>query len=411
MRIHHWSLGSIVKGQTKKMNKETLIIDTFEKFVEYNNGLKGLISLNIDEVDYERNVITVDGCEWDIDTFLFDFVTNKTHYIAKNIKLLKQYEFQRLYSMLYPEEFKENLYYFARNLLMLGETTFILWEFEVAIKSDNTTPFGLTIISYFGSKIRRFVRIPYGITAIGNSIFYAYHQIEKVELPLTIKFIGNEAFQATGLDAIEIPDSVEVICESAFRDCQFLRSVKLSNNLKYLGDHAFENTAIAEISIPGTVKEIGMATFYDNVKLRKVNLSEGLEIINPDAFASTAIERIKIPSTVTVLKGNSFGGCCSLREVKFSEGLKKIDYEAFSFDNYLKEIKIPDSVEEIGDSAFSGCKKLNKINIPINLTELGRNVFKETPIGDTFWHRVTKLSAYDGEELDLESLKGITIEV
>lgn len=63
------------------------------------------------------------------------------------------------------------------------------------------------------------VTIPYGVTELTFGAFKDCESLEYVELPSSLKIIGNRCFMNSGLEAIKIPLHVESIGSRAFSDC------------------------------------------------------------------------------------------------------------------------------------------------------------------------------------------------
>lgn len=76
------------------------------------------------------------------------------------------------------------------------------------------------------------------VTQIAAYGFGSAKHLTKVQLPDTIKIIGNRAFTGCALTSINIPDSVETI-----------------------GNEAFSKVPLVEIAIPDSVKTIGRSAF------------------------------------------------------------------------------------------------------------------------------------------------------
>ena len=77
------------------------------------------------------------------------------------------------------------------------------------------------------------------IVAIGDKAFRKCKRIKKVDLPKTIRIIGEEAFGNTDVD-----------------------DLSLKKGLVKIGDRAFLNNDLKDIHIPEGVQEIGMEAFY-----------------------------------------------------------------------------------------------------------------------------------------------------
>jgi len=354
------------------------LIDNYEKFVEFNNELKSDTRsiINIQSIDYDRSRIWIDTntTSLDLDKFLQTFVTNQSIYITTNIKLLEDYDFSRLYSQTHPEEFKTNLYDYAKNLTLIGETTFMLWDFTVEILSD-----GLAISKYVGSKARNHLVIPFGITEIGKFTFNLADWLKEIELPTTLKKISFRAFADSSLKRVVIPDSVEFIDKGAFISCSNLRQVELPKNLKSIGMLAFADTSITEIKLPNTLARLEAGVFADCRELTKVELPNELQEIGTKVFSGTNLKSVEIPDTTYIIDSRAFSYCHKLRNVKLPNRLQTIGLSAFTNTN-IAEINIPESVRFIGYGAFSNCKRLDKVNLPTVLENVGANAFSNTPI-------------------------------
>ncbi len=188
---------------------------------------------------------------------------------------------------------------------------------------------------------------------------------EVMEIPSSVRYmgrdykvitIGSSAFAHNSiLKEIQIPSTVRTIGEFAFAGNDKLEKVVLNEGLQIIGDGAFtENTALKEIRIPSTVTLIGNEAFYGNDKLEKVVLNEGLQTIGYSSFAfNSALNEISIPSTVRTIGKTAFYENKKMGKVEFNEGLEIIEGGAFAENTALKEIRIPSTVTLIGDEAFA----------------------------------------------------------
>ena len=78
------------------------------------------------------------------------------------------------------------------------------------------------------------IQLPASLRVIGEDAF-AYSSIDKIELPKSLRHIGRHAFQNVDcLTGLEIPDSVRVIEDGAFDSCTDLKYIKLPHNLKII---------------------------------------------------------------------------------------------------------------------------------------------------------------------------------
>ncbi|MBQ0156904.1 MAG: leucine-rich repeat domain-containing protein, partial [Bacteroidales bacterium] len=268
----------------------------------------------------------------------------------------------------------------------------------------------------------------YTVTAIGEDAFYACSKLTSVNIPTTVKSIGNSAFYGTGITDIDIPNSVISIDDNAFQECMDLVSVSFSNNLSTLGSKVFYNcdklksvdlsetlletfgtavfarcyklesvllpnmlkvlpdetfdtycsgcsTYLTSIDIPKSVVSIGKSVFLGRRALRNVTLGDNLISIGTDAFYECGFTTLEIPNSVTTIGNSAFGRCSNLENVKLSNSLKEIPTNCFSYCSKLFSVAIPNSVTSINGSAFSSCSKLGSITIPGSVTTIASNAF------------------------------------
>ena len=94
-------------------------------------------------------------------------------------------------------------------------------------------PEGVSIIGddcFSGMELIESIELPTGIIKIGDNAFSGCMRLKYVSFPETLKSIGNGAFKESGLIEVEIPDSVTTIGKDAFMGCSTLRRVVLPYN-------------------------------------------------------------------------------------------------------------------------------------------------------------------------------------
>jgi hypothetical protein len=187
-----------------------------------------------------------------------------------------------------------------------------------------------------------------------------------ITLPESVIYIGSNAFSnCKNLTSFKIPSLVTVISDNAFADCSNLSSLPGigSSDLSTIGSYAFKGLKITSIVIPASVTTIGEGAFKDCASLTNVTFADG--------------------SLLTTLSPNVFEGCTNLTTVTFIKGplykgsqIKAIGASAFKGCTKLTSPVIPQSVTSIGVSAFEGCTSINQIEIPDSVQNIGNNAFQ-----------------------------------
>jgi len=203
--------------------------------------------------------------------------------------------------------------------------------------------------------------IGYGCTVLRTGAFgrgsespaQNWHVLTSIELPESLKVIGDEAFYCCDeLQEIHIPASVEEICPWAFMDCCSLTNVEIPAGVKKIGERAFlgcekltgihvDPNNANYTSVDGVLFDKQMHTlvsFPDN-RTGAYIIPDGVRVIGESAFFDTYLTGIKIPDSVV-----------------------RIDRTAFDTYRYcrlkLSSVEIPDSVTDIGWGAFNGLKHI-----------------------------------------------------
>ncbi len=286
--------------------------------------------------------------------------------------------------------------------------------------------------------------IPEGTREITIKAFQDCKTLKRINFNKDLRTIKDYAFKnLTELEEIEIPDTVAYIGQRAFENCEKLAKIKMSP-YAYLQSNPFINTAffndeanwedgalylnkhllgvkddltaleikpdtvsiagetftkanIPYITVPSTVKSVGDKAFANNKNIvtvvfkegfeilghyafwsssiKSVNLPESLQIIGGQAFMHSEIEQIIIPDNVIDIGESAFECCDSLKRVVIGKRVGNISAGAFRTCHNLEEITIPDSVWNIGEYAFFYNSKLKKVTIGSNLHQLDYTVF------------------------------------
>ena len=244
------------------------------------------------------------------------------------------------------------------------------------------------------------LKIPEGVTTIGDGAFQSASLLRIVSLPAGLTRIGKEAFSNSGeLFAVSLPDSITEIDDKAFSGCYQLCVPVLPACLKRIGDEAFAYCAgasdlrvlpeglrsvgrdafehchgIKSLVIPSTLSDMGEEAFFDCDGLISVTVSEGVSSIGNSAFEScTNLETVSLPSTLRTIGELAFESADNLRNCAIPDGVVTIGKAAFSSAGF-QELYLPSSVSSIGEAAFSGIDA-QTIVLPKNLKSMGQYAF------------------------------------
>ncbi len=274
----------------------------------------------------------------------------------------------------------------------------------------------------------------YTVDSIAPYAFFQNNIIETVNIPDSVKSIGNQAFtdcqslksinvtpganRYASIDGVlfnvskdtlitypagktntnyTLPFSVKKIEQGAFYNNNKLERLIANSSLEEISSYAFANSKkLIEVSGIIKLKTLGDYAFA-NSSVQSVYLSTYLENMGKATFYNSNIRSIEIPYRIKSLPEYSFYGCKNLKSVSFKDGLANIekfafydsgiesfvapssllsiDYQAFANCENLKNIELNDNLQTIKDEAFLNCNKIPSLTIKRDLKNIGNNVF------------------------------------
>lgn len=197
--------------------------------------------------------------------------------------------------------------------------------------------------------------LPKDITEIEDYGIYGNEKLVSVEIPVTVKKVGANAFKScSSLQKVDLP-SVETLGASVFERCGKLTTVTLSPDLQVIPDYAFQYCgSLADVPLPSSLVSIGVSAFRE---------CDGLSAV-------------VMPNTVTTLNKNAYESCNTLTTVTLSSGLQAIPNDAFRDCGSLVDIPLPPSLVSIGTGAFANCKSLTSVDMPNTVTTLENGTYQ-----------------------------------
>ena len=224
-----------------------------------------------------------------------------------------------------------------------------------------------------------------------------------------------------------VKEGTEVICDGAFENSPSIKIAELPKSLRYIGDRAFQSTFIDEITFPdgllgigqyayafslGDVKKliipdsviyVGRAAFYRMYNLKAAVVGSGLTTIPEKMFAwCYEMKGLSLPDTIEVIGNLAFFGC-SIKKGVIPPRVNKIGTNPFwgartlecLSDNFLfednvlyskdrreiilstskkKRFVVPDGIKFIGPFAFANAKA-EEVTLPESVSNIGKKAF------------------------------------
>ena len=207
----------------------------------------------------------------------------------------------------------------------------------------------------------------YKVTCIGEGAFKALVQnyevvslVSSVKMPNTIDTIRNWAFsECVHLTSIDIPNSVKYIGDAAFAGSG-LTSVAIPSSVNGFGNSVFSCTCLTSVEIPESMEKIPFSMFSMCPSLTSVTLHDHVTTICDGAFYDSGLTSFEIPASVNYLGVNPLGDCSSLTTLicrpttppeKDPNGQHYEDY--FMLSNAIERILVPaQSVDLYKESYF-----------------------------------------------------------
>lgn len=254
------------------------------------------------------------------------------------------------------------------------------------------------------------IEIPDTIRTIGNYAFEHCHNLESLEIPNSVIEIGFGAFsECYSLKTVLLPKYLDSIERALFCDCRSLESILMPNSTIEIGNSAFRScTSLKSFTIPSTVRHIGTDAFRECTSLTSIYIPRSVESISGNVFGDctnlnsiqvdkfnryynslgncnaiietatntliTGCQHTIIPNSVVQIGEAAFFGS-KIQHVIIPETVKIIRIHAFTWCSELLEVNIGNGVKRIFGCSFSNCPSLQSVAIGTGLTNIDRDAF------------------------------------
>lgn len=215
--------------------------------------------------------------------------------------------------------------------------------------------------------------------------------LKRVQLPSTLKGIGNSAFFKTfrknSRPSINLPSSLEFIGTGAFLLSDgFTNDINLPN-LNHLGSYAFEYSGITGITYGNNLTYIGHNTANMTPYLKKIILDcDFYYIVNNNGYSYSDYAGVFTSFFPTKYSGFDYNdthdGKYNL--IKFTENVKSYPVNTRGYGAFFNiDVATMDlgasKITDIGNNSFQE-SKIGTLTLPHNLTRIGGNAFLRTEV-------------------------------
>lgn len=231
----------------------------------------------------------------------------------------------------------------------------------------------------------KFINIPTDLEIVEDYAFMNCWDLEYVELPSTIKYIGVSAFNGCFYLRQIIIHSNNVLIRSVptfvtpdetieeLTDIEIYRSIDFGVNENIVPPFGYMNQGGDDLILNDRFTELSSLSFYQS-SYKKFVLREKITTIPTSCFFNSFVEEIDL-SHVTKIEDDAFAYCINLKKIIFGKDLILIGENAFLHCISLEEIKLPEKLTEIGNAAFWKCEKLKTVQLPSQLLKIPKYLF------------------------------------
>ena len=195
------------------------------------------------------------------------------------------------------------------------------------------------------------------------------------------------------VETIIFPDTLTAVPAYAFAQCKSLKRAVLSPSIRYVGQYAFDGSGLADLTITGSLTKIGKQAFYcpSLERLCTDDLQAWCNIEYEDEYSNPLCNAVKgvhllvndeeifdlvIPEGTTIGEYGKFSNLAYLTSIVVPGGVTAIGNGAFARCRSLQSLSLPNGLRKIGGSAFYDCSALPYLAIPNTVTTVGTGIFE-----------------------------------
>ena len=211
---------------------------------------------------------------------------------------------------------------------------------EIDLKNAITA--SIPASAFKSKKTLKSVVLPSAVMTLGAEAFRET-AIDKIDLPLTVKSIGNYCFSSTKIKSVVFLENNEITSLGTyiFSSCDSLKKVVFPKEMQVttIPERTFSSCAnLSEITLPMNLKSIGKYAFNGCSSLKLIDLPESVTSIGEYAFYSSGIISLVLPENLTTISQYAFGKCRSLENIVIPTRIHTLPAYLFEYDTALKSI-------------------------------------------------------------------------
>lgn len=254
------------------------------------------------------------------------------------------------------------------------------------------------------------IRLPARLRKIGRAAFAGCSDLSKIDFPMTLESVAQEAFVKCGLASVFFPMNVVSVGERAFFGCSDLEKAHFMGKDTIIGSGAFAKCALTDIRLPENLTELQSEVLRENKRLIALHIPKTVEAVWEYALADTGLVSIELPESAEIIAEGAFANSPRLENIRFGTKIREIGASALSFcpnlkslsltpgkfiiDNALlidaenrrliaclptcsNSITVPEGITEISDSAFALNDKIETLTLPKSVNRIGAWAFRD----------------------------------
>ncbi len=117
-------------------------------------------------------------------------------------------------------------------------------------------------------------------------------------------------------------------------------------SLKRIGNHAFDGANITFVILPEGVESIGDNAFANTSKLKTFSMKDSVTEVGEYAFMDSGVQDIRLSHNLTEIKSAMFAFCRELGNLTLPSSIEKVDSSIFVYARKSKIVTIPPWVDE-----------------------------------------------------------------